>query len=299
MTLTLTDTRKTIFDLFPPVTLGAIVLFWWLAPAAWVGNPWTITLVIVGTLALVQGLEWIQERHMNWRLTRREFITDLFYVVLGFTAINWASDHLAENPLKSIKDALHISTPWLAHLPYLVQVALVIFLVEFGQYWMHRFMHNVYPLWLTHAPHHHITHLNAMKGFVGNPIELFLISLSVVALFDFQLNAILAAASGGAAISIFAHANVRSDPPRWYAFVFTTIQNHSLHHSVRYEDTLCNYANSMILIDRMFGTFRAGEAEIVGQDERKRLSVREQFMFPFVPVIALSKARRGSSAAAG
>ena len=160
-------------------------------------------------------------------------------------------------------------------------------------------MHNVYPLWLTHAPHHHITQLNAMKGFVGNPIELFLISLSVVALFDFQLNAILAAASGGAAISIFAHANVRSDPPRWYAFVFTTIQNHSLHHSVRYEDTLCNYANSMILIDRMFGTFRAGEAEIVGQDERKRLSVREQFMFPFVPVIALIKARRGSSAAAG
>ena len=121
----------------------------------------------------------------------------------------------------------------------------------------------------------------------------------MVALFDFQLNAILAAASGGAAISIFAHANVRSDPPRWYAFVFTTIQNHSLHHSVRYEDTLCNYANSMILIDRMFGTFRAGEAEIVGQDERKRLSVREQFMFPFVPVIALIKARRGSSAAAG
>jgi sterol desaturase/sphingolipid hydroxylase (fatty acid hydroxylase superfamily) len=32
-------------------------------------------------------------------------------------------------------------------------------------------------LWLTHAPHHHITQLNALKGYVGNPLELFLISL--------------------------------------------------------------------------------------------------------------------------
>jgi hypothetical protein len=61
---------------------------------------------------------------------------------------------------------------------------------------------------------------------------------------------------------------------------------------VPYEDTRCNYANSLILIDRVFGTYRDGESEAVGQDERRRLSIPEQFLFPFQPVIAKIKARR-------
>ncbi|MGC6766871.1 sterol desaturase family protein, partial [Escherichia coli] len=86
-----------------------------------------------------------------------------------------------------------------------------------GQYWMHRLMHNSAPFWLTHAPHHHITQLNAAKGYVGNPIELFLISLSVVALFDLKLTAIFCAVNVLGVVSTFAHANVRSDPPIWYS----------------------------------------------------------------------------------
>ena len=160
-------------------------------------------------------------------------------------------------------------------------------------------MHNWYPLWLTHAPHHHITQLNALKGAVGNPIELFLISLSVLALLDFDTAALFCAVNMGGVISGFAHANVRSDPPLFYSFVFTTIRHHSLHHTaLSYEDTRCNYGNSLILLDRVFGTYREGESSIVGQDERKRLSIYEQFMFPFQPLIDGIKARRGKSAPA-
>ena len=65
-----------------------------------------------------------------------------------------------------------------------------------------------------------------------------------------------------------------------------------------YEDTRCNYANSLILIDRVFGTFRDGEADVVGQGDRKRLSIREQFVFPFVPLIDAFKARRAHGKAA-
>jgi sterol desaturase/sphingolipid hydroxylase (fatty acid hydroxylase superfamily) len=144
---------------------------------------------------------------------------------------------------------------------------------------------------MTHAPHHHITQLNAAKGYVGNPIELFLISLSVVALFDLPLTAIFCAVSVLGVVSGFAHANVRSDPPIWYSFVFTTIRHHSLHHSVPYEDTRCNYGNSLILLDRIFGTYQEGEASVVGQDERRRLSIREQWLFPFQPILARLKQR--------
>src|SRR5262249_16797592 len=149
-------------------------------------------------------------------------------------------------------------------------------------------MHNSF-LWWTHAPHHHVTQLNTMKSAVGNPIELFLISLSVIALFDLQDAAKFCALSIMGVVTYFAHANVRLDPPGWYGYVFTTVRPHSLHHSVPYDDTRCNYANSLILIDRVFGTFREGETAIVGQDERKRLSIWEQWIFPLRPFIRTIK----------
>lgn len=286
------DFKQTLVNLIPPAMIVAVVLFWAFIPEGLVKHPATIIVAGLAITAIVLGLEFLFERHAGWRLNKREFLTDTFYVVLGYTAISWVSNTLAEDPLKALKKSLGITTEWAMHMPFLLQVALVVFLIEFGQYWMHRLMHNWHPAWLTHAPHHHITQLNAMKGYVGNPIELFLISLSVVALFDLPLAAIFCAVNILGVVSTFAHANVRSDPPLFYSFFFTTIRNHSLHHSVPYEDTRCNYANSLILIDRVFGTYREGEADIVGQDERKRLSIWEQFLFPFRPVIDAIKARR-------
>lgn len=280
-----------LVNLLPPLTVLAVVLFWMFAPAAWVENPWSLIIAGVSTTAFVQALEWVFERHAGWRLNWREFATDVFYVVLGYTAISWLSEHLAESPLRALKAELHISTPWAGELPFLAQVALFIVLFEFGQYWMHRLMHNWTPFWLTHAPHHHITQLNAMKGYVGNPIELFLISLSVLAFFDFEQAPVFCAVNVLGAIATYAHANVRANPPAFYSFFFTTIRHHSLHHSTDYESTRCNYANSLILLDRILGTYREGEASVVGQDERKRLSIMEQFLFPFTPIIDRLKTR--------
>jgi sterol desaturase/sphingolipid hydroxylase (fatty acid hydroxylase superfamily) len=291
--------KTTLVNLLPPATLAAVVLFWGLAPQSVVEYPWTLVLVGLGLLAWVQVLEFFFERHAGWRLNKREFATDLFYVVLTYTAIGWAARTLGDAPLLALKESLGISTPWLTQLPFLVQAFFAFAIFEFGQYWMHRAMHDWHPLWLTHAPHHHITQLNALKGWVGNPIELFLISLSVLALLDFDTAALLCAVNMGGAISAFAHGNVRSDPPLFYSFVFTTIRHHSLHHTaLSYEDTRCNYGNSLILLDRIFGTYREGESSVVGQDERKRLSIYEQFMFPFQPLIDGIKARRDKSAPA-
>jgi len=288
--------RTTFLNLLPPIMVVLVILFWAFGPAVLINNDWTIVVTSGLITAAVQALEWVAERHSGWRLNKREFFTDLFYVILSASAIAWATAKFADEPLRAAKHSLGISTEWAMHMPFLAQVALVVLLIEFGQYWMHRGMHDCTPLWLTHAPHHHITQLNAMKGAVGNPIELFLISLSVVALFDLPTPAIFCGLNVLTVISTFAHANVRSDPPKFYSFFFTTIRHHSLHHSVRYEDTRCNYGNSLILLDRIFGTYREGESAIVGQDERKRLSIWEQFIFPARPLIEKVKARRATAA---
>ncbi|MXP25805.1 fatty acid hydroxylase family protein [Altererythrobacter indicus] len=288
-----------LVNLIPPLTVGAVVLFWLLSPRSLTENPLSIMIAgFVISFALL-GLERLFERHEGWRLTWKEFATDLFYVLLVYTVIGWATETFADGPLASLKGQLGITTPWIMQMPLVLQAALIIFLIEFGQYWMHRAMHDWYPLWLTHAPHHHVTQLNAMKGFVGNPIELFLISLSIVALLDVDSVALFCALSVLGVISGFAHANIRSDPPLFYSYIFTSIRHHSLHHTaLSYEDTRCNYANSLILLDRIFGTYREGESSIVGQDERKRLSIWEQFMFPFQPVIEKLKKKRGAETGA-
>jgi sterol desaturase/sphingolipid hydroxylase (fatty acid hydroxylase superfamily) len=290
--------KRIVFIVFQPLMLALIVLAWASAPASLLDNPWVLTATSLGTLAIVQALEFVNERHTGWRLNLREFLTDLFYVTLYYAVIVKLETKLADEPMASAKHALGITTAWAMHLPFVVQVALAMVLVEVGQYWLHRLMHNSL-LWWTHAPHHHITQLNTLKGLVGNPLELFLVSLSVVAFFDLPLNAIFCAVNLIVAVAAFAHANVRFDTPRWYGYVFTTVEAHSLHHSVGFEETRCNYANALILCDRIFGTFREGEADVVGQEERKRLSIPQQLMFPLRPLMALIRAKSGRSAAAG
>ena len=292
MTISLKDR---LFNLVPPAMVALVVLFWAYAPKAVTSIPWMLIVTSSLITLTVLLLEFVHERHAGWRMNWQEFRTDLFYVVLSSTVIAWLSKTLAEDPLLALKDWLGISTTWMAQVPWLVQVIMVVVILEFGQYWMHRLMHNVTPFWLTHAPHHHITQLNAAKGYVGNPIELFLISLSVLAFFDFDLTALFAGLNVLNVVSTFAHANVKADPPIWYSFVFTTIRHHSLHHSTDYEATRCNYGNSLILLDRIFGTYKEGEGVLVGQDDRKRLTIWEQTIFPFVPLIDRWKAQRSDS----
>lgn len=287
-----------LFRYFQPMLLAAIFLFWFLLPEDRANDP--LTLLIAGGLTpvFILALEGLKERHAAWRLTWRELAHDLFFVALSYTLIRYLSEHIAEDGLAALKDAVGISTPWLAQVPMLSQVAIVLFIIEYGQYWMHRAMHNWHPLWLTHAPHHHLTQLNALKGAVGNPVELFLISLSIVGLFDFSLPAVFCATHMLIALGSFAHANIRFDPPQWYATIFTTIEHHSLHHSLDYDNTRSNYANCLILIDRIHGTYRDGEGVLLGQDGGRKLSIKEVMLYTFMPLIEGARARwKGSRAA--
>ena len=270
---------------FQPAMLVGIVALWWSLPPQLARDPLILMAGVLLTPLIILGLEFVSERHAAWRITWRELAHDLFFVAMSFTLIRYLIDNLAESGVAATKAALGLQTLWLQQLPFPVQVAMIFVLFEYGQYWMHRAMHNWHPLWLTHAPHHHLTQLNAFKGAVGNPVELFLIGLSIVGLFDFSLPAVFCAAHLGAAVGSFAHANVRFDPPKWYSLIFTTIEHHSLHHSQDYDSTRSNYSNSLIFIDRLHGTFRDGEGVELGQDGGRKLSIKDVMLFTFQPLI--------------
>jgi len=232
---------------------------------------------------VLMALEFVNPRYKSWQITWKELTTDLFYVGISYTIVRLAGKYLGDDAIiEYVQHSFHWdSLKWFIGLPLLLQAFLIAFIFDFGQYWMHRGMHNFYPLWLTHSVHHYITQLNVHKGAIGNPVELFLIGLGIGGFFDFLPRAALLAGSFGLAVGAYQHINVRFNSPRWWRFLFNTTEHHSLHHSQDYESTRCNYSNSFIFIDRIFGTCIDGEAELLGMEGGRRMSIREQMTYPF------------------
>ncbi|MEA1618259.1 sterol desaturase family protein [Erythrobacter sp. T5W1-R] len=285
--------KQAFFTYFQPVVLFALIAFWYNAP-----NEWALASVGIwiglGFKVLLLALEWVNPRYRSWQLTWKEFATDLFYVGLGYTALRMISGYFGDDVMiEAIRGAMDWDKfTWFIGLPLLVQAILISMIFDFGQYWMHRGMHNWYPLWLTHAPHHYITQLNINKGAVGNPIELFLIGLGIGGFFDFLPRAFLIAGAFGMAVGTYQHINVRFNTPRWWRFIFNTTEHHSVHHAQDYEATRSNYSGTWILWDRLFGTCVDGEAELLGMEGGRRMDIGETMVFPFTQAWKDMKARR-------
>lgn len=287
--------KQLVFTWFQPIMLFALVAFWFYAPNS-IAKASTGIWIGAGFKALLLLLEWVNPRFESWRLTWKEAVTDLFYVGLGFTVLRIVDDYIGSDAVAGyIQEGLTWDKlSWFMTLPILVQAFLISFTFDFGQYWMHRGMHNWHPLWLTHAPHHYITQLNVNKGAVGNPVELFLIGLGVGGFFDFLPRAALIAGSLGLAVGTYQHINVRFNSPRWWRFLFNTTEHHSVHHSRDYEASRSNYSGTWIVIDRIFGTAVDGEAELLGMEDGRRMSVGETMTYPFAEGWRAIKLRIGS-----
>ena len=110
---------KPMVNLLPPAMVAVVLSFWAFAPEAVLKNPWTLPAAVALITTTVLLLETVFERHAGWRMNRRELFTDLFYVVLNATLIAWASQILAEEPLRAAKAALGLQTEWLMKMPFL------------------------------------------------------------------------------------------------------------------------------------------------------------------------------------
>lgn len=274
--------KRLFFTWFQPAVLFGMVAFWYYAPNS-IAKFSTAIGIGIGFRILLQILEFVNPRHKSWQITWKELATDLFYVGISATCVQLVENYIGSDAIiEALQSKFDFDKfAWFTGLPLLVQALLSLFIFDFGQYWMHRGMHNWYPLWLPHSVHHYITQLNVHKGAVGNPLELFLIGLGIGGLFDFLPRAFLLAGAISMSIGAYQHINVRFNSPRWWRFLFNTTEHHSLHHSQDFESTRSNYSNWFIVIDRMFGTCIDGEAELLGMEGGRRMSIREQMFYPF------------------
>jgi sterol desaturase/sphingolipid hydroxylase (fatty acid hydroxylase superfamily) len=292
--------KQFVFTWFQPAMLFGLIVFFYYAPNAWVKASVAIWVGIAFRLLLL-ALEWVNPRYKSWQLTWKELVTDLFYVGLGYTVLRLIDAYVGDGAMiEAMQNSFDWEKlAWFVGLPLLLQAFMISFIFDFGQYWMHRGMHNWYPLWLPHSVHHYITQLNINKGAVGNPLELFLIGLGIGGFFDFLPRAALIAGAFGLAIASYQHINVRFNTPRWWRYLFNTTEHHSLHHSRDFEATRSNYAGTYIFIDRIFGTCVDGEAELLGMEGGRRMSIPEQMTYPFTEGWKTLKERFGRPATPG
>ena len=137
-------------------------------------------------------------------------------------------------------------------------------LVEFAYYWHHRLTHRVRWLWATHSVHHSSNQLmlaSAIRlgwtGRLGGAIAFF----TPLVWIGFAPQAVFGLLAAGLFYQFWIHADwLPSLGP--LERVFNTPTHHRVHHASNPEYLDCNYGSSLIVFDRLFGTFVALRPDI-------------------------------------
>ena len=129
---------------------------------------------------------------------------------------------------------------------------------DFMYYWAHRKSHEINLFWLGHVVHHQSEDYNlsvALRqstfqkmftfyfyfplAFIGFKTEWFLLASAVNLLYQFWI-----------------HTEVIDKMPAWYSYLFNTPSHHRVHHGRNPEYIDKNHAGTLIIWDRIFGTFQ-------------------------------------------
>lgn len=133
-------------------------------------------------------------------------------------------------------------------------------LVDFAYYWAHRMSHEINLFWGGHVVHHQSEDYNlsvALRQSSFQVVWTFAFSLPIAVIgyntYDFALVSAL-----NTLYQFWIHTET-INKLGWFEYVFNTPSHHRVHHGrdPKYIDK--NHAGSLIIWDRMFGTFQAEE----------------------------------------
>lgn len=137
--------------------------------------------------------------------------------------------------------------------------------VDFFYYWFHRLAHEISILWGSHVVHHQSEEYNLTVAlrqawFQGAFSWVFYLPLAVL---GFDPKAFFVIASIQTLYQFWIHTRVINKLPAPIEYVFNTPSHHRVHHGVNPKYIDKNHGGTLIIFDRMFGTFQAEEEEVV------------------------------------
>jgi sterol desaturase/sphingolipid hydroxylase (fatty acid hydroxylase superfamily) len=144
--------------------------------------------------------------------------------------------------------------------PVWLQVLVIILVVSFSRYWVHRLQHSIPFLWEFHSYHHRVTDIQASNTYVSHPIDFALRNVLVFLLLGvigFSPLALLIAVPATNISGTFSHCggDVKGG---LLNYMFVTPEVHRWHHSAKVPEGYgysCNYGVEFSFWDIIFRTF--------------------------------------------
>lgn len=134
--------------------------------------------------------------------------------------------------------------------------ALCLLGLDFARYWAHRFGHVSRFWWTTHVVHHSSKVYNLGVSFRLSWIQQFKILFFLpIALMGFHPYVFFIVHQIEILYQFWIHSAYINKLPRFIEYFFTTPSHHRVHHSTNEQYIDKNYGSTLIIWDRMFGTF--------------------------------------------
>jgi sterol desaturase/sphingolipid hydroxylase (fatty acid hydroxylase superfamily) len=166
-------------------------------------------------------------------------------------------------------------------LPFLIQCAAGVLLLDLAHYAVHRMFHSVSFFWRVHEIHHSDPDYDVSTAARFHPLEVIASTAAVLAVIWVLAPppvAVLVSVLLTVALNLFSHANASlpAGMDRMFRSVFVTPDMHRIHHSEEVSEQSSNFGQTFSWWDRMFGTYvcqpAAGDNIVTGlagmRDER-------------------------------
>ncbi len=267
----------------------------WLTATAcvykWV-DPWLLVNVFFwSSFPIFILLEKIYPKRKDWLVNWKDMGVDTFWVVGTMLVwiplfVKYYDPHISV-VFHSLREAVGFTWSFQAETIWglLFMAFLATLAMEFIGYWSHRLQHRFLFLWRIHATHHHITKMSVARTDRTHPLEFLGLNLGgAIALAFFGASGDVIAVTIGFKVAAV-HLNHCNLPFKSgvYGWLFTTAELHQVHHSLNFDDSNKNYGCVMIVWDRIFGTYSAGNAvAAVGSGSGQSLSLWRQICIPFM-----------------
>ena len=139
---------------------------------------------------------------------------------------------------------------------------LCIIWIDFWRYWAHRIAHECRFWWATHVTHHNSEKYNWSVSFrLGWTQHIKIIFFIPVALAGFDPVTFFICHQIEVLYQFWIHTEYIRKLPRPIEFIFTTPSHHRVHHARNQKYLDKNYGSTLIIWDRIFGTFQPEEGQ--------------------------------------
>jgi sterol desaturase/sphingolipid hydroxylase (fatty acid hydroxylase superfamily) len=205
----------------------------------------------------IVGLELVFPARTDWRPSRSDVESDALFMVFVQTLLPRV---FAAGLALAMATRMHAHSPspwWPHHWPLFGQALLMVLAVDFLRYWLHRACHTYTPLWKLHEVHHSPDILYTLNVGRFHPLEKALhFSLDTVpfVLLGVAPQVIAAYFLFYAVNGFFQHSNLQLR----YGFLNYLVgsaETHRWHHARDPEVAYCNFGNTTIVWDLLFGTW--------------------------------------------